>query len=105
MWELSLPIGVDRDHEYCNPTGGGGSKLIEKIRVLGWRIFVSGSDGDPLFDRQVELVKMLEQKCVQAVAHFGVGDCHGGEVEYFDPTKAMPWFRLVKDFISSCLDA
>lgn len=103
MWELSLPIGVDRDHEYCNPTVGGGSKLIEKIKVLGWRIFVSGCDGDPLFDRQVELVKMLEQKCVQVVAHFGVGGCHG--VEYFDPTKAMPWFRLVKDFISSCLDA
>ncbi|KAL4604300.1 hypothetical protein ACB092_10G183600 [Castanea dentata] len=25
MWELSLQIGVDLDHEYCNPTVGGGS--------------------------------------------------------------------------------
>ena len=64
MWELSLPIGVDRDHEYCNPTVGGGSKTLEKIKVLGWRIFVSGCDGDPVFDRQVEFVKMLEQKGV-----------------------------------------
>jgi acetyl esterase/lipase len=100
MWELSLPIGVDRDHEYCNPTVGGGSKLLEKIKVLGWRIFVSGCDGDPLFDRQVESVKMLEHKCVQVVAHFGVGDFHG--VLYKDPAKAKAWFRVVKDFISSC---
>ncbi|KAE8022390.1 hypothetical protein FH972_008192 [Carpinus fangiana] len=100
MWELSLPIGVDRDHEYCNPTVGGGSMLLEKIKVLGWRIFVSGCDGDPLFDRQVELVKMLEQKGVYVSGHFGVGDFHG--VEYGDPTKAKAWFRIVKDFISSC---
>jgi hypothetical protein len=103
MWELSLPIGVDRDHEYSNPTVGGESKLLEKVRVLGWRIFVSGCDGDPLFDHQVELVKMLEHKCVQVVAHFGVGDFHG--VLYKDPAKAKAWFRVVKDFISSCLEA
>jgi pimeloyl-ACP methyl ester carboxylesterase len=36
MWESSLPIGA---HEYCNPTVGGGSKLLEKIRVLGWRYY------------------------------------------------------------------
>ena len=33
MWELSLPIGVDRDHEYCNSTVGGGSQRLEKIRL------------------------------------------------------------------------
>jgi acetyl esterase/lipase len=103
MWELSLPIGVDRDHEYCNPTVGGGSKLLEKIKVLGWRIFVSGYDGDPLFDRQVESVKMLEQKFVQVVAHFGVGGCHG--VEFSDPQKAKALFRVAKDFILSCSGA
>jgi acetyl esterase/lipase len=100
MWELSLPIGVDRDHEYCNSTVGGGSKLLEKFKALGWRIFVSGCDGDPLFDRQVEFVKMLEQKGVHVSGHFGVGGFHG--VEYADPTKAKAWFRIVKDFISSC---
>jgi acetyl esterase/lipase len=72
----------------------------EKIRVLGLRYFVSCCDGDPLFDHQVELVKMLEQKGVHVAGHFGVGDFHG--VEYDDPTKAKAWFRVVKDFISSC---
>ncbi|XP_059451509.1 carboxylesterase 1-like [Corylus avellana] len=100
MWELSLPIGVDRDHEYCNAMVGGGSKLLEKIKAVGWRIFVSGCDGDTLFDRQVEFVKMCEQKGVHVSGHFGVGGFHG--VEYDDPTKAKAWFRIVKDFISSC---
>ncbi|KAM4075289.1 hypothetical protein ACB094_10G158200 [Castanea mollissima] len=40
IWELSLPIGVDRDHEYCNPMVGGGSQRLERIRLLGWRILV-----------------------------------------------------------------
>lgn len=60
MWESSLPVGVDRDHEYCNPTVGGGFKLLEKIKVLGWKIMVTGSDGDRLFDRHMEFVKLLE---------------------------------------------
>ena len=61
---------------------------------------MSGYDGDPLFDHQVELVKMLEQKGVHVASHFGDGDFHG--VEYDDPTKAKAWFKVVKDFISSC---
>lgn len=99
MWELSLPVGADRDHEYCNPRVSGKSTLLEKIRVLGWRVLVSGSYGDPLFDRQIELVKMLEEKGVQVVDHFGEGDFHG--VELKEPSKANALFSICKSFIHS----
>ncbi|PRQ59980.1 putative carboxylesterase [Rosa chinensis] len=50
MWDLSLPLGVDRDHEYRNPMAGGDSNVFDKVKALGWRVLVSGSDGDPLID-------------------------------------------------------
>ncbi|KAM3688512.1 hypothetical protein ACJW31_10G156100 [Castanea mollissima] len=97
MWELSLPIGVDRDHEYCNPTVGGGSKLLEKIRLLGWKVLVTGCDGDHLFDRQVELAKLLEEHGVHVVGHFGVGGCHG--VDFHDSSRGKAFLEQVKNFI------
>lgn len=43
MWELVLPIGAERDHEYCNPRVDGGSELIERVRSYGWRVLVTGT--------------------------------------------------------------
>ncbi|KAI6696246.1 hypothetical protein NL676_016365 [Syzygium grande] len=63
MWELSLPLGVNRDHEYRNPTVEGGSNLSEgvnKMRSLGVRLLLNGCDGDPPIDRQVE--KLLKER-------------------------------------------
>ncbi|KAH7537945.1 hypothetical protein FEM48_Zijuj03G0146700 [Ziziphus jujuba var. spinosa] len=97
MWELSLPIGVDRDHEYCNATVGGGSEVLNQIRLLGWRIFVNGWDGDQLIDRQTELVKMLESKNVKVVGHFREGGYHGADME---PPNAKALHLLIKSFIS-----
>ncbi|KAK2999455.1 hypothetical protein RJ639_023080 [Escallonia herrerae] len=100
MWELALPVGVDRDHEYCNPTvGGGPSGTWDEIRVLGWRVLVIGCDGDPLIDRQVELVKVLEEKGVNVVGKFGEGDYHA--VEVMEPAKAGPLCVVIKEFISA----
>ena len=101
MWKLSLPIGVDRDHEYCNPTVGGGSNHCDKIKELGWWVLVVGCDGDPLIDRQVELVEMLKKRGVQVEAQFSEGDYHG--VELIDATKADSLFVFLKHFIEKIL--
>ncbi|XVF36881.1 hypothetical protein REPUB_Repub19eG0096900 [Reevesia pubescens] len=99
MWDLSLPIGVDRDHQYCNPTVDGGSKELERIKSLGWKVMVNGCDGDPLIDRQIELVKLMEGKGVQVVGNFRVGGSHG-EAD-LDRSKAQDMHMVVKDLIMS----
>ncbi|KAL4384874.1 hypothetical protein GQ457_15G001680 [Hibiscus cannabinus] len=99
MWELALPIGADRDHEYCNLTAGKGPKLLEKLASVGWRVLVTGCDGDPLIDRQVGLVRLMEEKGVQVVSHFREGGYHG--VDVMQPAKAEALFLVLKDFISS----
>ncbi|OMO67775.1 Alpha/beta hydrolase-3 [Corchorus olitorius] len=101
MWELSLPIGVDRDHEYCNPTvGSSNSSAFEKIKRLGWRVFVAGCHGDQLIDRQIELVKIMEKAYIQVVSRF-VGGSHG--LELLDHSKAMELFVALKDFVLSSI--
>ncbi|KAF3433075.1 hypothetical protein FNV43_RR24177 [Rhamnella rubrinervis] len=95
-WSFSLPVGADRDHEFCNPMVGGGSDYFDRIRVMGLRAFVSACYGDPLIDRQMELVKMLEEKGVETVTYYCEGS-HGLEIT--DPSKAQDLFRVLKCFI------
>ncbi|KAI9078218.1 hypothetical protein K1719_039832 [Acacia pycnantha] len=61
VWELSLPVGADRDHEYSNPTAEKGSKVFDNITRLGWKVIVFGCYGDPLIDRQIDLAKSLQK--------------------------------------------
>ncbi|KAJ1423879.1 Alpha/Beta hydrolase fold [Sesbania bispinosa] len=79
MWELALPVGVDRDHEYCNPTAGNGPRVFDRVRQVGWRVLVTGCDGDPLVDHQIALARLIEEKGVEVVKRFGSGGCHGVE--------------------------
>ncbi|CAJ1952585.1 unnamed protein product [Sphenostylis stenocarpa] len=97
MWELALPIGADRGHEYCNVRAGNGVEKFDKMRELGWRVLVSGTNGDPLVDRDKELVLLMEEKGVQVVKDFQEEGFHG--VELFVPLKAHQFNALVKDFI------
>ncbi|XP_061373956.1 carboxylesterase 1-like [Gastrolobium bilobum] len=99
MWELSLPVGVDRDHEYCNPRAGDGARVLDRVRQLGWRVVVTGCDGDPLVDHQMALARLMEEKGVAVVSRFVEGGCHGAEVR--DPIKQKQLHDLVKDFIAS----
>lgn len=97
MWELALPIGVDRDHEYCNLMAGNYLEKFDKIRALGWKVLVSGNSGEPIVDREIELAQLMEEKGVQVVKDFEEG-YHA--IEYFDPLKAKQLIELIKGFIS-----
>ncbi|KAJ4706129.1 Alpha/beta hydrolase-3 [Melia azedarach] len=97
LWELALPVGADRDHEYCNPIVGGGSKLLEQIKLVGWKILMAMAKGDILIDRQIEALKMMEQKGLEVVSHFNEG---GHDVSMFpDDYKALR--TVIKSFVSS----
>ncbi|KAK7270807.1 hypothetical protein RJT34_26246 [Clitoria ternatea] len=95
LWELALPVGVDRDHEYSNPRAGNG---VEKVRELGWRVLVSGNGGDPLVDREKDLVELLEEKGVKVTWDFEEDGYHG--VEHQDASKAKKLVEMVKGFVS-----
>ncbi|KAK7280029.1 hypothetical protein RJT34_25091 [Clitoria ternatea] len=99
LWELSLPVGVDRDHEYCNPTAGDGPKVLDKVREREWRVVVTGCYGDPLVEHQVALARLMKEEGVAVVSRFSEGGCHGIEIR--DRFHQNLLFDTVKDFISS----
>ncbi|XP_047172239.1 carboxylesterase 1-like [Vigna umbellata] len=99
LWELALPVGVDRDHEYANPRAEKWVGKLGRVRDLGWRVLVSGNGGDPLIDREKELVEMLKEKGVEVDSDFEEEGCHG--VEYGDESKATKFIQVVKHFVSS----
>ncbi|XP_074361621.1 carboxylesterase 1-like [Apium graveolens] len=98
MWDLGLPDGADRDHEYCNPTVESKLGVCDWIRKLGLRVMVKGCDGDPLRDRQVELVKMMNERGIEVVSSFDEGYFHG--IDVFDPSYAKSLCLAIRNFIS-----
>ncbi|XP_044505236.1 probable carboxylesterase 120 [Mangifera indica] len=101
MWELSLPHGADRDHEYCNLTMGGGSDLLDRIKQHGWKVLITATTGDPMIDRQIEMVKMMEQKALQVKSHYDEGGYHG--IDLLEPEKRTAVPVIMKDFVTSAM--
>ncbi|KAL0856406.1 hypothetical protein Bca101_061559 [Brassica carinata] len=100
FWDLCLPVGVDRDHEYSNPTAGDdGSGGLEKIGGLRWKVMVVGGEEDPMVDRQRDVAKLMKEKGVEVVEQFNDGDVHGAEIG--DPSKRKPLFVSIGKIISS----
>ncbi|XP_008783590.2 3-O-acetylpapaveroxine carboxylesterase CXE2-like [Phoenix dactylifera] len=98
MWELSLPEGADRDHEYCNPvvgkTGREGATAVAGLP----RCLVKGHTGDPLLDRQKLFLRMLERGGVEVVAWIEEGGCHG--IDVHDAKQAEKLLSDIRGFAS-----
>ncbi|KAL3834530.1 hypothetical protein ACJIZ3_009266 [Penstemon smallii] len=101
MWDMCLPIGVDRDHEYCNPMVGIKSKILMKVKDQGWKLLVIGCNGDPLVDRQIEFMRMIKDKGLDVIGEFSDGGCHS--CEFMDESKAKILFGIVKNFVLSIM--
>ncbi|GKU89500.1 hypothetical protein SLEP1_g3629 [Rubroshorea leprosula] len=88
--------GSDRDHKYCNLAVEGGSKFLEKVRAVGWRVLVNGCEGDPLVDRRKEVLKLMEENGVEVIGRFVTGGVHAAEM--FDSSWAKALHAMLKDF-------
>lgn len=94
LWELALPVGADRDHRFSNPFLDG--EMREKVKKIG-RCLVIGCSGDPLIERQQDLVKMLAQEGVPVETHFDEGGFH--EIDMVDSRKATTILNVIKAFV------
>ncbi|KAF5748478.1 hypothetical protein HS088_TW04G00432 [Tripterygium wilfordii] len=103
VWELALPVGADRDHEYGNPTVNGGSKSLEKFKDLDWKVLVTGGDKDPLIDRQIGVAKMMEEKGIKVETRFVAGDDHAEDA--LDHSKMDLLLHAMKNFVFSAVTA
>lgn len=96
FWEQSLPVGADRDHEYCDMKSVDRSPEWEIMKALNWKVMVTGGDGDPLVDRQRELAALLEEKGLNVVSFFSEW-IHAAELANTD--KAQTLFEEIKSFM------
>ncbi|KAL8199660.1 hypothetical protein R6Q57_013228 [Mikania cordata] len=97
MWDLALPVGANRDHEYCNLMMGGSLDGMERIKDVGWRVMVASRYSDLMIDRQIEFAKTLELKGVECRCFYGDGE-HGNELA--DNSKAKELLEEISSFMS-----
>ncbi|KAL9240408.1 hypothetical protein vseg_014633 [Gypsophila vaccaria] len=105
FWELGLPVGATRDHEFCNPIVGDRSSWFKRLKESGWRVLVTDCGGDPLVDRLKEFAAMLKENGVHVKGHFTNGDYHGAELIDSDTSKRESILVVVQEFVKSCINA
>ncbi|KAK9724527.1 hypothetical protein RND81_05G079700 [Saponaria officinalis] len=105
FWELGLPVGADRDHEFCNPLVGDATGWFKRLKESGWRVLVTGCGGDPLIDRLIEFAARLSENGVSVKEYFTDGDHHGVELVGSDPSKQESLTVVVQEFVKSCMNA
>jgi acetyl esterase/lipase len=96
LWSLALPVGADRDHEFCNPAK---AMALEALAGQGLpRCLVTGNRDDPLIDRMREFARWLQdQGGVEVVVR---ADHPGGHAaELFVPERAEELFAAMREFL------
>ncbi|KAH7853072.1 hypothetical protein Vadar_032930 [Vaccinium darrowii] len=97
-WRLALPLGANRDHNWCNPIGKGGSTKGGDFGA----VLVCISDMDILKDRNLEFCSAMarEGKRVEKVIYRGVG--HAFQVlnnSQISQTRKSEMMNDIKAFI------
>ena len=98
-WRLSLPLGANRDHSWCNPLANGSTKLrgLQLPPVM-----VCVSETDILKDRNVQFCTALVNagKRVETIVYKGVG--HAFQVlqnSHLSQPRTKEMISHIRDFI------
>uniref|UniRef100_A0A0A9F9F4 Alpha/beta hydrolase fold-3 domain-containing protein n=1 Tax=Arundo donax TaxID=35708 RepID=A0A0A9F9F4_ARUDO len=96
LWELALPVGADRDHEYCNPEAMLAAVGAARLRRLP-PCLVLGRRKDPPRDRTRTLVEALQKAGVAVEARMDGAGYHA--MELFKANCAAEFTAQVADFV------
>ncbi|XVF20556.1 hypothetical protein REPUB_Repub12eG0010700 [Reevesia pubescens] len=99
-WRLSLPLGANRDHPWCNPLAKGATKLRE-LKFPATMVCIS--EMDILKDRNLEFCNALasDGKKVEKKMYKGVG--HAFQILHNSPFSQIRTHEMIshlKTFIS-----
>ncbi|KAF5737725.1 hypothetical protein HS088_TW13G00614 [Tripterygium wilfordii] len=68
-------------------------ELLEKVKLLGWKVMATSGDRDLSIDRLIALTKLMDEKGIKVETHIGAGDHHGADIG--DPSKYVYIWRLI----------
>jgi acetyl esterase/lipase len=96
LWDLALPVGADRDHEFCNPAAMLDAVGEARLRRLP-PCLVLGRRKDPPRDRTRAFLEALQRAGVAVEARMDGAGYHA--MELFKPNCAAEFIAQVSDFV------